>query len=149
MSKNNKPKQGLTIKHIVTEEDLKNNPELVGEVEVGDEIELPAANKPEEIDAEIAAKKEELAKIDAEIVSRKETMTKTEFVQTETGLVVPKTTVLTKRQHVAEKFDSDSWAVKDENGKIVKIYSTQDGTKAKECERAANNLAKKLSNQFI
>jgi len=109
----------------------------------------PVDKTPEEIDAELAAKKEELANLDAEIVSRKETMTKTEFVQTETGLVVPKTTVLTKRQHIAEKYDSDSWAVRNENGEIVKIYSTQDGTKAKDCERGATNLAKKLSNQFI
>ncbi len=32
-----------TVKHIVTDEDLKNNPELVEQgIQVGDEIEIPA-----------------------------------------------------------------------------------------------------------
>lgn len=38
--------QPKTVKHIVTDEDLKNNPELVEQgVKVGDEIEIPAPEK--------------------------------------------------------------------------------------------------------
>jgi len=83
------------------------------------------------------------------IVSKKKTMIKEEFIQTETGLVVPKTTVLTTQDYTAKKYDSDSWAVYAEDGRLVKIYSEKDGTKPEDCERAAKNLANKLSNQFI
>jgi hypothetical protein len=133
MSKNNAsaaPKAPEMIKHIVTDEDLATNPDLVEQgVAVGDEIEIPKPN--------------------VESISKAEVKITTKMVQRDSGIIAPETEVLVKQPFYAKKYDKKSWAVYSESGELKKIYSERDGTKPEDCERAANNLAKKLSNQFI
>ena len=88
-------------------------------------------------------------KPEVEVVSKAQVRVKTEMVQTESGIVIPKTEVLVKQPFHAKKYDSESWAVYSEAGELKKIYSERDGTTKEDCERGAKNLAKKLSNQFI